>query len=51
MRRGRFELRFVSDSADQRMMEGVLGLRGEPDLIDQLGPQQFVECWINVQID
>ena len=32
-----FELRFVGHRADQRMVEHILGLPGEPDLIDELG--------------
>ena len=32
-----FELGFVGHRADQRVVEHILGPRGEPDLIDQLG--------------
>ena len=36
----RFELGFVGHCTDQRMVEHILGLPGEPDLIDELGRQQ-----------
>ena len=36
----RFELRFVGHCANQRMVEHILGLSGEPDLIDELGRHQ-----------
>ena len=36
----RFELRFVGHRTDQRMMKDILGLAGEPDLIDKFGCHQ-----------
>ena len=36
----RLELRLVGDRANQRMVEHILGLSGEPDLIDELGRHQ-----------
>ena len=36
----RLELRFVGDRANQRMVEHILRLSGEPDLIDELGRHQ-----------
>ena len=37
-----FELRFVRHRADQRMMKYILGLAGEPHLIDKLAPDQII---------
>ena len=36
----RLELSLVGDRANQRMVEHILGLSGEPDLIDELGRHQ-----------
>ena len=44
-----FQLRFVGHRADQRVVEGVLGARGEPHLIDQLRAEQLVEHRIDAQ--
>ena len=38
-----FELGFVGHRTNQRMVEHILGLSGEPDLIDELGRHQLVE--------
>ena len=37
-----FELRFVGHRADQRMMKFILGLAGEPHLIDKLAHDQII---------
>ncbi len=44
-----FQLRFVGHRADQRVVEGVLGTRGEPHLIDQLRADQLIEHRIDAQ--
>ena len=36
----RLELSLVGDRTNQRMVEHILGLSGEPDLIDELGRRQ-----------
>ena len=45
----RLELRFVGHRANQRMVEHVLGLSGEPDLIDELGRHQVINDRFDAQ--
>ena len=44
-----FQLGFVGHRADQRVAEGIVRVRGEPHLIDQLRAQQLVEHRIDPQ--
>ena len=43
------ELRFVGHRANQRMVEHILGLPGEPDLIDEFGRDQVVNDRFDAQ--
>ena len=45
-----FELGLVGHRADQRMPKRILRERGEPHLIDQLGPDQFVNDRLDTQV-
>ena len=44
-----FELRFIGDRTNQRMVEYILGLTGEADLIDELGRHQIINGWFDAQ--
>ena len=44
-----FELSFIRDRTNQRVVEHVLGLAGEADLIDELSRQQIINDSFNPQ--